>query len=324
MEPTDRKLLSRALRTLIGAAVLAALAWYIWHARRDLSAALRIDLRYLIPLAAVPLASLAANGLVGRDLAAALGVKLTPIEWYGLAVMNSLGNYLPLPQGGAVARGVYLKRVHNLPYTAYAASLLVTYICAIALYGILGLAGLTILAAIGRPTPPLLWIIFAALAASLIVLTPLGRRFVAPARIDQGLQVLTRRHLLAKIVLLQAILVALTTTGLWLGCKSIPAGRDISWPTAAMLGLIVLASGIANVTPGNIGVEQFAAEATARLLRVTANVGLLGSAIFRAVSVLVVLAISPLFATLFARHRIPKPLPAPSPGTPGEGWGAGR
>jgi hypothetical protein len=303
MQSTDRKLLTRFFRALLGAAVLAALIWYIWHARHDLSAAFHIDLRYLIPLAAVPLASLAVNGLVGYHLTAALGVNLTPLEWYGLAVMNSLGNYLPLPQGGALARGVYLKRVHNLPYSAYAASLVVTYISAIALYGILGLLSLTILTAIGRSTPPLLWIIFAALAASLIVLTPLGRRLAAPAKIGQGLQILTRRHLLARIVLLQALLVALTTTGLWLGCKSLPAGRDISWPTAAMLGLIVLASGIANLTPGNIGVEQFAAEATARLLRVTANVGLLGSAIFRAVSVLVVLAISPLFTMLLARQR---------------------
>jgi hypothetical protein len=303
METTDSKpILGRVVRWLAGAVVLAALGWYVWHARRDLAAALRLDVKYLIPLALVPLASLAINGLVGKELAAALGVKLAAAEWYGLAVTNSLGNYLPLPQGGALARGVYLKQVHDLSYSAYAASLVVTYVCAISLYGLLGLAGLTFLAAIGRPTPPILWIIFIALAASLIVLTPLGRRLPAPGNLHDGLRVLSRRHLLARIVILQAILVALTTTGLWLACKSIPAGRDISWPTAAMLGLIVLASGIANVTPGNIGVEQFAAEATGRLLHVAANVGLLGSALFRAVSVLVILLVAPAFTIILARR----------------------
>jgi hypothetical protein len=305
MDKAERKPVGRALRALGGAAVLAALAWYIWHARRELASSLRIDVKYLIPLALVPLASLAVNGLVGRELAAALGVKLSSVEWFGLAVMNSLGNYLPLPQGGALARGVYLKRVHDLPYSAYAASLVVTYVCAIALYGVLGLVGLAILAAMGRPSPWLLWVIFALLAGSSIVLTPWCRRLLSAAgRLDEGLRVLSvRRHLLAKVVFLQAILVALTTTGLWLGCSSIPAGRDVSWPTAAMLGLIVLASGIASVTPGNIGVEQFAAEATGRLLRVTANVGLLGSAIFRAVSVLVVLAVAPVFGMLLAQRK---------------------
>jgi hypothetical protein len=77
----------------------------------------------------------------------------------------------------------------------------------------------------------------------------------------------------------------------------------IAWPTAAMLGLMVLASGIISVTPGNIGVEQGAAELTARLLLVPAHVGFLGSAIFRAVSVITVLALAPLFSTLLFKPK---------------------
>src|SRR5258706_12128882 len=42
--------------------------------------------------------------------------------------------------------------------------------------------------------------------------------------------------------------------------------------SALMLGVMVLASGVVNVTPGNVGVEQAAAEITSRLLHVAPNV----------------------------------------------------
>src|SRR4051794_39868316 len=106
--------MKHALRFTAGALVLAALAWYVYHIRHHLTGLLHVHPKYLLPMILVPLASLAVNGWIGRDLAAEFGAKLRFVEWYGLAVVNSLANYLPLPQAGAMARGVYLKRVHNL------------------------------------------------------------------------------------------------------------------------------------------------------------------------------------------------------------------
>ena len=77
----------------------------------------------------------------------------------------------------------------------------------------------------------------------------------------------------------------------------------MTWPVALMLGLMILASGIVNVTPGNIGVEQGVAELSARLLHIAPHVGFLGSALFRAVSVVTILAIGPVFSVLLARRK---------------------
>lgn len=294
----------RTVRALLAVAILAALAWYIWHARQQLAVVFHLDIRYLLPMIAVPLASLAVNGWIGRDLAAEFGVRLSPLEWYGLAVVNSLGNYLPLPQAGAMARGVYLKRVHGLSYAPYAATLVVTYVSAIALYGVLGLLGLGILAIAGHPAPPLLWGVFALLTSSLTLFTPIVKCLPLPKRwthLGEHLRTLRSRHLIRRIILLQMLLVALTTTGLWLACQTLPDGRGMSWPMSLMLGLMILASGIVNVTPGNLGVEQGAAEWAARLLHVTPNVGFLASAIFRAVSIVIILLIGPVFSAVLAR-----------------------
>ena len=56
-------------------------------------------------------------------------------------------------------------------------------------------------------------------------------------------------------------------------------------------------------TPGNIGVEQFAAEATARLLHIPLNVGLLASALYRAVAIVTIFALGPVFSALLAREK---------------------
>src|SRR5438067_1433732 len=139
-----------ALRFTAAVIVLAVLAWYVWKIRGHLAGLLHIHPRYLLPMIAVPLASLAVNGWIGRDLAAEFGARLRFVEWYGLAVVNSLANYLPLPQAGAMARGVYLKRVHRLPYGPFTATLVVTYATALTLYGVLGLGALTTLRLLDR------------------------------------------------------------------------------------------------------------------------------------------------------------------------------
>ena len=293
--------LRRAIRWLASAIIFAILARYLWQIRDQLAVIRHLDLRYLLLLILVPLASLAVNGWIARELALEFGVRMSAVEWYGLAVVNSLGNYMPLPQAGAAARGVYLKRVHDLPYANFAAMIFVTYVSAVALYGVLGLIGLCV---IGRPAPLQLWAIFAVLSASAILFTPAIKLLPLPKRFagfQEHLRTLRSHHVLGKILLLQCGLVALTSTGLWLACQTLPGGRAVTWPTSLMMGLMILASGIVNLTPGNLGVEQAAAGWTASLLNVASSVGFLASAIFRVISLLTIVVLGPLFAAALAR-----------------------
>jgi hypothetical protein len=298
--------MKRSVRWLMMGVVLAALGWYVWHARRDLAIVTRFDLRYLVPMLAVPLLSLWVNGSVGRALAGELGVRLGGFESYALSTVNALGNYLPVPQAGAVARGVYLKRVHHLAYTAYSASVVVTYFSAMALCGWVGLAGLALLAATHQLAPRPLWLIFGVLCCSSLMFTPLSGAVPLPGRLAgfrDGLAKLRRHHLLARIVVLQLALVALTATGVWLACLALPGGEGVSWFSGLMMGLLVMASGVANVTPGNLGVEQAAAMFTAHLLAIKPEVGFLASSLFRVMAILVVFAIGPALAHWLAKQK---------------------
>jgi hypothetical protein len=294
--------MNRSVRWIVMGVVLACLGWYVWHARKELAIVTRFDVRYLAPMLAVPLASLWVNASIGRRLVRELGVILSGFEAYALSTVNALGNYLPLPQAGAAARGVYLKSVHNLSYSTYAASVVVTFVTSLALSGVLGLGGLGILRAMGRTAPWQLWIAFAALAASSILFTPAGARLPLPGRLAgfrDGLATLRRRHLLSWVIMMQAALIALTATGMWLACRALPGGQDVTWLTALMLGLVMTVSAVVNV----LGVEQAAAGVAAHLLDVDPKLGFLASALFRVMAIAVVFVIGPMLAHWLSRQR---------------------
>lgn len=301
-----RELSLRLTRIIVATVIIAGLAWYVYSARASLEAVRAFDRGYLLPMLLVPLASLAVNGLIGRDLVAEFGVRLRPKEWYGLAAVQALGNYLPVPQAGALARGVYLNRVHALPYTTYAATVVVTYVSSVALSGVIGLIGLAVLACMGRPSPALLWFIFAGLATASLLFAPAESSIPLPGKLAEfatGLSRLRSQHVFGRILLNQLLLIALTSTGLWLACRSFAIGAGVNAVMALMLGLMVMACGIINVTPGNVGVEQGAAELAARLLHVPPMLGFLASTLFRLTAVMVVFVIGPIFSAYLARRR---------------------
>jgi hypothetical protein len=304
--------MKRSVRWLIVGVVLAALGWYVWHAREQLGIITRFDLRYLAPMLAVALVQPLVNGWIGKRLAGEFGVRLSGLEAYALATINALGNYLPIPQAGAMARGLYLKRVHRLAYGRYAASVVVTYVSAAVLYGAAGLAGLTALWASGRVAPWELWLIFGALSSSVILFTPLSGLVPLPRRLSgvrEGLAALRQHHVLSKIMTLQLCLVGLTSTGFWLACRALPGGEQVNWLMGLMMGLLVMASGVLNVTPGNLGVEQMVAMLTALLLRVDPSLAFLASSLYRAMAIVTIFSTGPILAAWLARQ---KPRPAPT------------
>jgi len=296
----------RIARYILMVAVIAGLAWFIWRSRDEFSRIIQqINPRafwlLLGPMIAVPLASLWINAQISRDLVSEFNVKLGGLESYALSTVNALGNYLPLPQAGAMARGIYLKRVHDLPYTTYAATVVVTYISSLALTGLSGLGGLIALLLAGRATPWQLWAVFAGLSGSLLMFTPLGQFIPLPKKLalfSQGLATLRAHHILLKIIFLQLALIAVTATGLFLSARALPGGEIVSWPIALMLGLISMVAAVVNV----LGTEQIAAMAVAHTLGINPALGLAASALFRLVAIAVVFTTGPFLAHWLSRR----------------------
>ena len=101
------------------------------------------------------------NGVVLRELMAHSGLHLSVRAWLGITLVTSLLNIVSPIRGGVAVRAVYLKRVHGVPYGAFASALSATLAFNLAMSGALAAACLV---ALGVPGGSYGWV---ALAASL-------------------------------------------------------------------------------------------------------------------------------------------------------------
>jgi uncharacterized membrane protein YbhN (UPF0104 family) len=289
---------SRRVIQWAGLIALVALgAWYVTGHAGELRQIRAFQPAYLAPLIGVHLAALALNGWMNRKLVAELGPRLRIVEWYGLAAVNALANYLPLPQAGAAVRGAYLKRLHGLSYRHYAATVLFTYVLTFVLIGLVGLLGLAHVQASGGRISPWLWVVFVGMASLALLLVPGVTRLVPSGRwlgaFIEGYRTLGSAGTIGQIVFWKLTLIAVNATGLWLAYRSI--GRPAPWAGTLLVSLTATASGVANVTPGNAGTAEAAAWVCARWVGSDADLAVTVYLVYRLTAALVIFSLGPLF-----------------------------
>ena len=301
---------STAVRRVGLLLLIAAGGWYVWRHVHDLAELKNFRWTYLAPLLAVHLTTLACNGWMNRDVIAQFGLRLSARQWYGLAVINALGNYLPLPQAGAALRGAYLKRLHRFDYQRYTAGVLFAYTVSLALTGVAGLVTLAWLTHRGARIAWPAWAVSAALASLFLLATPPVAALFPAARLTrlvEGYRVLTRGGgVLTRLIAVRLILTAVNATGLWLAYASI--ARPTGFATAAAVSLGTVASGVVNVTPGNAGAAEAAAWGSAATIGASREVAVNAALVTRATAALIIFTLGPLFVSLL-RTRPPEQTP---------------
>lgn len=280
-------------------AALAVIALCVWFVRKNLdklAQLTRLDLRLIPALVGVHLCAMLLNGWINRSLIKRLGVRLPFSHWFGLSAVNALANYLPLPQGGAITRGVYLKRLHGLGYRRYAASVLYTYVMRMVLIGIAGVAVLARTAMKRGGTSWVLWVVFGGLACSALLLWPRVARLLPGEKLKplaEGYREFGSWRLLGRMWGLNVVVVAMNGTGLWLAYRAI--GQLVGWLDSLLVSLGTMASQVVNVTPGNIGAAEGAAYVAAQLFGLDGAQAVIAFIVYRATSALVIFAVGPVF-----------------------------
>jgi uncharacterized membrane protein YbhN (UPF0104 family) len=132
----------RWLPPLVSSVVIALLFAYLWRNRTFI-----VDSYSLEPSVFIAVAALSVLGLVFRALAnqqhfRGLGVRMSALDWFRLVTMTAFTNYLPL-SAGLVAKAVFLKRVHEVPYQQFIVGQTTLLLVVLATNG---MTGLTILA----------------------------------------------------------------------------------------------------------------------------------------------------------------------------------
>lgn len=294
--------LGTVLKVVVGLALIAPAFWFVPRHLDDLKKLRHLELGYIPALVGVHLGAMTLNGWINRKLIARLGVKLPWTHWFGLAAINALANYLPLPQAGALTRGMYLKKLHGLGYRRYAASVLYTYVMRVVLIGVVGLGVLAQAAWMRGGTSWMLWVLFGGLASSAVLLWPRVARLLPGERLKplaEGYREFGSWRLLAGLWGLNVVLVAVNGTGLWLAYQSI--GQAVAWLDALLVTLATMVSGVINVTPGNVGAAEGAAYVSAQLFGLDGGRAVVAYLVYRATSALVIFVVGPIFVALLGQ-----------------------
>jgi uncharacterized membrane protein YbhN (UPF0104 family) len=264
----------------------------------------------MILLFLMSLATLAANGLYLRIFAKKFNIHLKWKEWFGLASVTAMGNYLTPFSGGLLARAAYLKHRHDFPYAHFLAMLAANYMIAFTIISITGIVTMLTLAG----TASYSWLILLFFLATLSTILLVSLVPSMPIRNDhrllrlvrsalEGLDVIRRDGvLLRKLVALTFFNVA--AGGLLFFVVFASIGYAVPFAIALLIYLLTSFTLLINITPGNLGVQEAAASLAAAILGAGADVGLLASLIARAVAILAAFTLGPIFSYLLSRELI--------------------
>ena len=263
MSNSTASIIRRAISFTLLVVILGVTGVYIVNHADDLRSVLNVSLVNLVMLSLLDILFIGLNGVRIKVLTDIFGVHLRSLEWLGLSAANSLLNYLPA-QGGTITRGAYLRRAHNLPLSAFAASVAASYLITFMTMGILGLiAMLGVFLSRGLVSLELTGLLVALILASLLMM-----RVRWPARLQAEGPILSRlkrvwdvwliirrhRRTVAELVLLDVL------GGMTYACRLILSFQIVSvtvtlWMAMAMAPLAMLTI-VISLTPGALGIKE--------------------------------------------------------------------
>lgn len=299
-----KKIISLAL-CLIAA---TGIGLYLKHDPKLIGYVLRISPWNMVLLFLTSVVTLAVNGMYLSILTKKFNIHLKFKEWFGLATVTAMGNYLTPFSGGLLARAAYLKHRYDFPYVHFLAILAANYMIAFTVINITGIASMLTLAGTASFSLPILLFFIAILSTillvSLVPSIPIGSghrllRLVQSAL--EGLDVIRRDGaLLWKIVVLTFFNVAAGGLLVFVAFASI--GYAVPGTVSLLIYLLTSFTLLINITPGNLGVQEAVVSLSAVILGVEADTGLLAALIVRAFKILSAFALGPIFSYLLSKE----------------------
>jgi uncharacterized membrane protein YbhN (UPF0104 family) len=227
---------------------------FLWWNRDYIAGSYTLRPAAFLSVAGLSALSLVVRGLANRLHFGALGVAASLPEWTRLVTVTALANYLPFA-AGLVAKALFLKRVHELPYGRFAvgqSSLLLLIVATN------GAAGLVVLA-FGFPDR-----LFGFIGAGFAVLLLAGLPLWLPERWRgrlgsrwlplEAIAPPARRHW-PWVVLCQLVLLLLASVGLQL-CFSM-GGSQVGLAACLLFTAAAVLSRLVTFVPGALGVREF-------------------------------------------------------------------
>ena len=247
------------------------------------------------------------NGLTNYLLYRGLGVRLTVNEGIGLGAVNSLANQL-LFGGGMIAKGIYLKRRHELTYTRFLSATLALYVFLLAANGIVGIAVLVYLALMDDAVVPMPLILgFSGMAVTVLLLwLPLDASSVSGkwgqrlAQLLDGWQVLNQnRLLLGKLVGVRILMTLMSAGRYWVAFHIL--SQDVTLAQCVLFSSATVLTRLVAITPGGLGVREAIVTGMAFMFGFEVDVSIVAVGIDRLIATVVIVSLGTVYTYILSK-----------------------
>jgi hypothetical protein len=241
--------------------LFVGLLGYVAHEKRAAFASLSLD--NAGSFAWVVLLALLITVLRGvmNQVSFSLEQRISLVAGVRLAVVNTLGNYLPM-SGGLIAKGVLLARHYGIGYMFYAGVSVYTFLLAISANGLLGIIG----ALVTGQHPLLVGLLALALLAGAFTLVPIPVRLRGLRKGLGDKLEYARTHFSAVRVPLAVITLAIfAIAALRLELAFAVLGVEVAFFASMLINSVTIFSRLATFVPGGIGIREFLVATMAHL-----------------------------------------------------------
>lgn len=269
-----------------------------------------VNVIYVAPLFFLFMLFLINNGLILKYLLEPFGIKLKFKEWFGLSVVTSLGNYLTPFRGGAVARAVYLKKIHQFSYSHFLSTLTGIYVVIFLVYSFVGLLAMAFLYYSLGIFNILIFIIFLSLflfLSGIVIFSPEIKE-TKYSFINKFINVINGWHLIKSnkktlmvTVLISAGNVLIMVLTMFLEFKVF--GVEMSLLSALFLSIVSTLGLFISITPGALGIKEAIVVFTAAVVNVPAPQMLAVSILDRIIGLAIIFILGPIFSYILMNQK---------------------
>ena len=294
-----RVVLRRWLPGVVTLAVIAVLSVFLWRNRGYIADSYSLRPGLFVVVAVLTVASLFVRGIANRLHFGALGVVASNVDWFRLVTVTSFTNYLPLA-GGLVAKAVFLKRVHEMPFARFAVGQTTLLLVIVATNGGVGL--IVLATAFRGALFGVVGLGFAAMLASGVLLVlperlhqmVSGRFFPVATNVGPELRRAWPAVAACQVVIVLAMAASLRLC-FQMGDAPVGFAACVLFNAAAVLTRFV------TVVPGALGVREFLIGGLAVLTGFDLRDAVVASTLVRAAEILVIFVLGGIFTWSFSR-----------------------
>lgn len=312
-------LMTSRWRTIVSVSLLVGFfawaAWYVSQHRQEFAVLAGVPWWCAVALFLTSAGIICCNGLYVKIVLQVFDIHLSLKECLSLAVATTTANYIIPLRGGAGFRALYLKARYQFSFTDFLSTLSAMYLMYFVIHGLMGILGMALLWADGKPFDLPLAGLFAAVTSLALIFMlcriNVPRWEVFPfrhlARIVEGWTTLRQNRsaflLLLSVTtiyaLLSLVLARLTFLAIHL---HLPWGGILFYTAGQSMALLV------TITPGALGIAEWMSIYMGTFLSYNASEALMVQLLFRAGFLIVLLVSAPLtFRTLASIRRTAKP-----------------